>query len=89
MRTPLSTFDSDRVAALEALLAGASRTKVNGYDTLQLSGVNLQLVNGAGSTDKTNGLGNLVVGYGTPAGWAYPAAVETLVVVLRDADRAR
>ena len=56
----------DRLDALEAeneelktLLAGASRDG----DTLTFEGVNLQLVNGEGSTDTTNGLGNLIVGY--------------------------
>jgi len=49
-----------RVAALEALLAGASR---NGND-ITLSGVNLHINNGTGSTDgAVNGLGNLIVGY--------------------------
>jgi hypothetical protein len=30
---------------------------------VRLAGVNLQVVNGAGSTESTNGLGNLIVGY--------------------------
>ena len=61
-----------RVAALEALLAGASRVG----DTLVLEGMNLQIVNGLGATDgdqgsgpQVNGLGNLIVGY--DEGFAY------------------
>lgn len=47
-------------AALRALLAGVTR---NG-DTLQFSGMNLQIVNGTGTTDHTpNGFGNVVIGY--------------------------
>jgi hypothetical protein len=57
----------ERVTALEELLAGATRTQVGGYDTLQLAGVNLQLINGSGSTSTGNGLGNLVLGYSTEA----------------------
>ena len=50
-----------RIAALEALLAGVTR---NG-DTLLLTGMNLQVVNGMGTTDSKNTLGNLVIGYNT------------------------
>jgi len=58
-----STALAQRVAALEALLAGVTRTTHNGYATMQFSGVNLQLVNGMGTTYSTNGLGNLIIGY--------------------------
>lgn len=64
-----------RVAVLEsqnssmaALLSGVSRID----DTLLLTGMNLQIVNGLGATDgdtgegpEVNGLGNLVIGYDT------------------------
>ncbi len=39
--------------------------------TIRVTGVNVQIVNGLGNTDSTNGLGNLIVGYnelGNPAG---------------------
>jgi hypothetical protein len=50
----------ERIAALEALLANLSRQG----DTLLLSGMNLQIVNGTGATDgAVNGTGNLIVGY--------------------------
>lgn len=48
-----------RVEQLETLLAGAARDG----DTLVLSGMNVQVVNGTGDTYTTNGLGNLIVGY--------------------------
>ena len=34
-----------------------------GKPTIQISGANLQLVNGSGSTETLNGAGNLVIGY--------------------------
>jgi hypothetical protein len=49
-----------RVAALENLLQHFSR---NGND-ITISGANLRVVNGTGSTDGTpNGLGNVIIGY--------------------------
>jgi hypothetical protein len=51
--------------ALETLLAALSVS--DGDPTLRLSGVNLQIVSGAGSTAApTNGRGNLVLGYDEP-----------------------
>jgi hypothetical protein len=54
-----------RVAAVEAKLASVSviPTGVGGQPTIRFSGVNVQLVNGTGSTYTTNGRGNLVLGY--------------------------
>jgi len=57
-----------RIAALEALLAGVTRTTLNGEPTVRFSGVNVQIVNGLGSTTGTNGKGNLIVGYDEPRG---------------------
>lgn len=48
-----------RIDTLESTLAGVSRDG----DTLVLSGMNVQIVNGQGATATTNGLGNLIVGY--------------------------
>jgi hypothetical protein len=49
------------VSALQTLLTGVTRPDAN---TLQFSGMNLQVVNGTGQTDGTpNGLGNLILGY--------------------------
>ncbi len=50
-----------KVGALEKLLAGVTRNE----DTLLFSGLNLQVTNGAGSTDSANGLGNVIIGYNT------------------------
>lgn len=55
---------TQRLDRLERLLAGVTRTtNVGGQDTLTLSGMNLQVTNGAGATSSSNGRGNLVVGY--------------------------
>ncbi|NQT19224.1 MAG: hypothetical protein HQ592_05930, partial [Planctomycetes bacterium] len=54
-----------RIASLEALLAGVSRA---GSD-ITFSAVNVQIVNGTGSTDgAVNGVGNLIVGYNEERG---------------------
>jgi trimeric autotransporter adhesin len=51
---------TSQIAALETLLAGVTRTN----NTITVSGANLQVVDGSGSTTgATNGLGNLIVGY--------------------------
>jgi hypothetical protein len=52
-----------RVSALEAVLAGVTRTTVNGQPTIRFSGANVQIVNGSGATNTTNGKGNLILGY--------------------------
>lgn len=41
-------------------------TSADGYPTLLFEGVNVQVVNGEGSTDSANGTGNLIVGYNEP-----------------------
>jgi hypothetical protein len=65
LQDAVSTLQSDD-AANKSLLAGVSRTTFYGADTLQFSGMNVQVVNGTGSTETVNGLGNLIVGYDTP-----------------------
>lgn len=59
-----------RIAALEAQLTNVvalnaylSLQTVNGHPTVRVTAANLQVVNGEGSTDRTNGLGNVIVGY--------------------------
>jgi len=53
-----------RQAALEQLLLGVSRNDPGGPgDTLTLSRMNLQVVNGSGNTSTINGLGNIILGY--------------------------
>ena len=52
-----------RITTLETRFAGSSRVTVNGQPTLRFSGVNIQLINGSGSTSTNNGRGNLILGY--------------------------
>jgi hypothetical protein len=52
-----------QVAQLQHLLEGVSRVKVDGHDTVRFSDVNVQVVNGTGTTTVTNGRGNLIIGY--------------------------
>lgn len=52
-----------RVDELETLLAGAERITVDGEDTLRFEDMNVQIVNGDGSTETSNGVGNLIIGY--------------------------
>jgi hypothetical protein len=67
--TDLQSTVSDlqsRVSALETTLSKVSYTDsgLNGKPTLKISGANLQIVSGSGSTDGTvNGEGNLFIGY--------------------------
>lgn len=49
-----------QVDALVALLANVTRPDAN---TIRFSNVDVQIVNGLGSTDTVNGTGNLIVGY--------------------------
>jgi hypothetical protein len=51
------------ISALEEKLANVSVVTHNGQPTVRFSGVNVQIVNGLGSTDTINGTGNLIVGY--------------------------
>ena len=48
---------------LASLLAGVTRPD---GDTILFDGVNVQLVNGEGDTETSNGLGNLIIGYNEP-----------------------
>jgi hypothetical protein len=55
-----------QVDGLSTLLAGATRgpDPITGVDTLVFSGLNLQVTNGTGDTERSmNGAGNLIVGY--------------------------
>ena len=59
----LNAVKSNTVLGLDGVLSLV--TDSNGYSTVQLSGANLQVVNGLGSTDTKNGLGNIILGYNT------------------------
>ena len=61
----LSALES-RIEELEGLLQDVSRLidPNTGYDTVRFEGVNVQIVNGSGTTDgETFGTGNLIIGY--------------------------
>jgi len=48
-----------RIAQLETRFQGVNRSGNN----IVFGGVNVQIVNGQGTTESTNGLGNLIIGY--------------------------
>ncbi len=76
-----STRLEARIAVLETLLEGVTRVLVNGNDTLRLEGMNLQVVNGTGTTDGVpNGLGNVLIGYDTDDGGDDKSGSHNLVV---------
>jgi len=61
----LSALES-RIEELEGLLQDVSRLidPNTGYDTVRFEGVNVQIVNGSGTTEgATTGTGNLIIGY--------------------------
>lgn len=53
----------NQVADLMSLLAGVNRITDRGSDTLQLSAMNVQIIDGSGNTQSRSGIGNLIVGY--------------------------
>lgn len=55
--------DEANVTALTSLLSGVSRVTLDSQPTLRFSGMNIQIVNGAGTQSALNGKGNLIVGY--------------------------
>jgi hypothetical protein len=58
-------FTSSELEVLKALLTHIKYVGVgiDGKPTVQFSGVNVQIVNGAGKTGTVNGVGNLAIGY--------------------------
>lgn len=58
----------NRVQALENLTEDMSIVTQDGERTVRFSGVNVQVVNGSGSTGTSNGTGNLIVGYNAQRG---------------------
>lgn len=51
---------------MRALNAVLTVEQVNGIRTVRLTGVNLQVVNGANATETINGAGNVIIGYDEP-----------------------
>jgi hypothetical protein len=75
---PADTSDLEaRIAALEDLLACVS---LDG-DTIIVSGCNVQVVNGLGSTSSANGLGNVIIGYNEPRGSGKERSGSHMLVV--------
>jgi hypothetical protein len=62
LQSRLEALETSQVMALESYLTVDEATDPRG-PLVQLSSVNLQIVNGLGGTDTVNGLGNLIVGY--------------------------
>src|SRR5215510_10663472 len=58
---------AERMATLENKLS--AMTFDGAANEVVISGANLRIVNGLGSTETTNGLGNLIVGYNEPRGF--------------------
>jgi hypothetical protein len=59
----------DLEASLEKLMALSDAMTIqslNGVQTVTLSGINLQVINGLGLTESVNGAGNIIVGYNEP-----------------------
>jgi hypothetical protein len=70
--------DNDaRITALEAILAGVTRSTTE----LTMTGLNLNIVSGSGTTEGTaNGTGNLVIGYNENTGAKARTGSHTLVM---------
>ena len=58
----VEALETSNVMALDSYISVDEESDGRG-PLVQLSGVNLQIVNGLGTTDTVNGLGNLIVGY--------------------------
>ena len=65
-----------RLQTLETLLAGVTRSG----DTVVFGGLNVQVHNGAGATQTSNGTGNLVLGYNANSGAAPRTGSHNLIV---------
>ncbi len=65
LQSQLATLNGSNVMALDPYLTVDTASDDRG-PLIQFSGVNVQIVNGIGSTGSINGLGNLIVGYDAP-----------------------
>src|SRR5699024_4725366 len=62
LQSELAAVQGNSVLALDGKLALVT-DPVTSQPTARFEGVNVQVVNGQGTTDTINGLGNLIVGY--------------------------
>lgn len=85
LQSQLATVNNSNVMALNPYLTVDTSSDPRG-PLLQFSSVNMQLINGTGSTASANGLGNLIVGYDEAdssgisrcsIGWYYSGGVAT------------
>jgi hypothetical protein len=53
---------------------------IDGKSTVQFSGCNVQIVNGEGSTETTNGTGNLMIGYDNKAYGVTQSGSHNLII---------
>ena len=60
LQSQLSALQNSKVMALEPYL---DVSPLGGNARITLTGVNLQIVNGLGTTNSVNGWGNLIIGY--------------------------
>lgn len=70
----MSAVNDSEVMALDPYLTVAT---AGGFPRATLTGLNLQLVNGAGMTDSANGTGNLLIGYDETLAGAHTCSVGT------------
>ncbi len=68
LESQIATLQS-QVSNLVAINQYLSLQTVNGQPTVRFTGVNVQVVNGQGSTATANGTGNLIVGYDEAYSW--------------------
>lgn len=70
LQSELAAVQNSQVMALDSYLTVDEETDPRGPLVL-LAGINLQIVNGAGSTATINGLGNLMIGYDEVNTWSF------------------
>src|SRR3954451_19319753 len=75
------TAAKNRTTALEAKLAGVTRTTESGITTLKFEGMNVQVDSGSGQTDGAlNAMGNLILGYNEPCDSAKHTGSHNLIL---------
>lgn len=66
LETELATLQANNALTLGEYVELVPDPNVQNEYTVRFTGVNVQIVNGAGVTHESNGLGNLIVGYNEP-----------------------
>lgn len=73
------TQEQEDVLALLSVTTIPDCVSGPGYTTLVVTGANLQVVNGTGYTDTTNGLGNVIVGYNEMLGCEHSGSHNVII----------